>query len=375
MMPSQNPPPRRFGRTMAWGLAVTLGAVVLRELTRPRAARGRLIDWDHIEAQALRRCGEGSEPAIDPLAVHAYETMALELAPSLDQAFGPPSSGATGALYPPLRPVGRREWVRFNVRIFRRMFQPLERLEELLPGSLLMRWSEEVITRYMGLLLGLLARRVLGQYDPALLGREPPETSTLILVEPNVQAWAKRDSLPLDELRRWLAMHEMTHAWEFRAHPWLQGYFEGLLRQVLVGGLADGHRPSSWELIRTLTFGMRQQWRAVSRIQAAMSLLEGFSNLIMNDVGRRQLPHFALLERAYRRRLENRTPLEQLFMRLTGLEMKIQQYILGERFASAIRDAGGMELLANVWRGPEWLPTMQEIQNPERWIARVRQAA
>ncbi len=375
MMPSQNPPPRRLGRTMAWGLAVTLGAVVLRELTRPRAARGRLIDWDHIEGQALRRCGETSEPTIDPAVLHTYEAMAAELAPSLDQAFGTASTGATGALYPQLRPVGRREWVRFNVRIFRRMFQPLERLEELLQGSLLVRGGEELITRYLGLLLGLLARRVLGQYDPALLGREPPETSTLILVEPNVQAWAKRDSLPLDELRRWLAMHEMTHAWEFRAHPWLQGYFEELLRQVLVGRLADGHRPSSWELIRTLTFGMSRQWKAISRIQAAMSLLEGFSNLIMHDVGRRQLAHFALLERAYRRRLENRTPLEQLFLRLTGLEMKIQQYIQGERFASAIRDAGGMELLANAWRGPEWLPTMQEIQNPERWIARVRQAA
>jgi len=221
------------------------------------------------------------------------------------------------------------------------------------------------------MMLGLLARRVLGQYDPALLGREPPETSSLILVEPNAQAWARKENLPLDELRQWLAMHEMTHAWEFRAHPWLQGYLEDLLRQVLIGRLVDGRRPTTLELIRTLTIGMGQQWKAVARIQAAMSLLEGFSNLMMDEIGVRELPHFGLLEAAYRRRLLNRTPLERALLRLTGLEMKMQQYIQGERFARTVRDRGGMALLSRVWQGPEWLPTTQEIQRPEAWVARV----
>ena len=228
------------------------------------------------------------------------------------------------------------------------------------------------LTRYLGLMLGLLARRVLGQYDPALLGREPVETSSLILVEPNVQAWAQKDKLPVDELRRWLAMHEMTHAWEFRAHPWLQSHLEGLLKQVLVGGLADGRRPSRLELIRTLTIGVGQQWKAIAKLQAVMSLLEGYSNLVMNDIGRRELPHFALLEGAYRRRQEQRTPLERAFLRLTGLEMKMRQYVIGEKFCRDVRNAGGQELLNRVWEGPDWLPTMAEIQRPQLFIDRVR---
>ncbi len=358
---------------MAWGFALALGAVVLREITRPRQQRGRLVDWARIEEQALRRCGEAVEPEIGPAERQAYESMAGELAPLLEGVFGP--SAADGARYPVLRPVGRREWVRFNVRIFQRMFRPLEALEEQLPGSLVVHWGQQVLTRYLGLLLGLLARRVLGQYDPVLLGREPLETSALILVEPNVRAWAEKDGLPPGELRRWLAMHEMTHAWEFRAHPWLQAYFEGLLREVLVGRLGDSRRPSNLELLRTFTIGMSHQWRAIGKLQAAMSLLEGFSNLIMNDVGRRELPHFALLERAYRRRLEDRTTLERLFMRLTGLELKIQQYLQGERFARSVREAGGIELLSRAFSGPQWLPTMAEIQNPSRWITRALKAA
>jgi len=359
---------------MAWSLALTVGAVVVRELVRPRPERPRLIDWDQVEALALRHSGEAQEPALDPALAASYDAMAARLGPLLDQELADGST-PTAVTYPPLRPVGRRAWVRFNVRIFRQMFQPLEQLETLLPGSLLLRWGQAGITRYLGFMLGLLARRVLGQYDPALLGREPPETSSLILVEPNVEAWARKERLPIDELRQWLAMHEMTHAWEFRAHPWLQTYLEGLLRQVLVGRLLDGRRPTTFELIRTLTVGMGQQWKAIAKLQAAMSLLEGFSNLMMDDIGVRELPHFGLLEAAYRRRLLNRTPLERALLRLTGLEMKMQQYIQGERFARTVRDQGGMALLARVWGGPEWLPTMQEIQRPELWIARARAAA
>jgi len=367
--------PRRPGRAVAWGVAIGVGAVVLRELVRPRDQQAQLIDWARVEEGALRRCGEDRDREFSPAQVQAYRALGAELAATLEQALGTGTAASGSQLYPSLQPVGRREWVRFNIRIFRQMFQPLENLERLLPGSLLVGFGQRTLTRYLGLMLGLLARRVLGQYDPALLGREPVETTSLILVEPNVQAWADKDKLPVEELRRWLAMHELTHAWEFRAHPWLQSYLEGLLREILLGRLGEGHRPTTWELVRTMTVGVSQQWKAISKIQAVMSLLEGYSNLVMNDVGSRQLPNFAMLEAAYQRRLRERTPLEKAFLRLTGLEMKMRQYVLGERFCRQVRDSGGDELLQRVWRGPESLPTMAEIQRPSMWVERLRAAA
>jgi coenzyme F420 biosynthesis associated uncharacterized protein len=371
-IPESAPSTRRVGRAMAWGVAIGVGAVVLRELVRPREQPARLIDWGRVEEIALARCGEAQDPAPDAARTATYETIAAELEPLLTQALGPGSATAGGRLYPGLTAVGRRQWVRFNIRIFRQMFEPLESLQQLIPGSMILSLGQKGMTRYLGMMLGLLGRRVLGQYDPALLGREPVETSSLILVEPNVQAWAEKDKLPIDELRRWLAMHEMTHAWEFRAHPWLQAYLESLLKEVLVGGLVDGRRPTRLELIRTLTIGVGQQWKAISKLQAVMSLLEGYSNLVMNEVGRRELPHFADLEGAYRRRQQERTPLERAFLRLTGLEMKMRQYVLGERFCQAVAQAGGRELLARVWEGPGLLPTMAEIQRPGLWVERVR---
>jgi coenzyme F420 biosynthesis associated uncharacterized protein len=357
---------------MAWGVAIGVGAVVLRELVRPREQPARLIDWERVEEIALKRSGEAADPPVDVAREQTYQAIAAELEPRLVEALGDGTAPAGTRLYPGLTAVGRRQWVRFNIRIFRQMFEPLENLQRLIPGSLILSFGQKGITRYLGLMLGLLARRVLGQYDPALLGREPIETSSLILVEPNVQAWAQKDKLPIDELRRWLAMHEMTHAWEFRAHPWLQPYLEGLLKQVLVGRLSDGHRPTRLELLRTLTVGVGQQWKAIAKLQAVMSLLEGYSNLVMNEVGRRELPHFALLEGAYRRRQQERTALERAFLRLTGLEMKMRQYVLGERFCQEVRDAGGRDLLSRVWEGPDWLPTMAEIQRPSLYVERAR---
>src|SRR2546425_55299 len=371
-IPDSAPSPRRVGRAMAWGVAIGVGAVVLRELVRPREQPASLIDWARVEEIALARCGEPHDLPADPVTDETYQQIAARLQPLRAGRFGPGRAASGSGVYPGLAAVGRRQWVRFNIRIFRRMFEPLEGLQRLIPGSLILNVGQKGLTRYLGLMLGLLARRVLGQYDPALLGREPVETSSLILVEPNVQAWAQKDRLPIDELRRWLAMHEMTHAWEFKAHPWLQQYLEGLLKQVLVGRLGDSQRPSRLELIRTLTIGVRQQWKAISKLQAVMSLLEGYSNLVMNEVGRRQLPHFALLEGAYRRRQEQRTPLERAFLRLTGLEMKMRQYVLGERFCREVRDAGGQPLLARVWEGPALVPTLGEVQRPQLFIQTAR---
>src|SRR3989442_10426868 len=108
-----------------------------------------------------------------------------------------------GGLYPGLTAVGRRQWVRFNIRIFRQMFEPLESLQQLIPGSLILSFGQKGISRYLGLMLGLLARRGLRQYDPPLLGRGPGVTTSPILVGPDLQASARKDRLPIGERRRW----------------------------------------------------------------------------------------------------------------------------------------------------------------------------
>ncbi len=102
-----------------------------------------------------------------------------------------------------------------------------------------------------------------------------------------------------------------------------------------------------------------------------MSLLEGYSNHVMNAAGARILPNFTEIHDKFERRGERRSALERAVMRLTGLDLKMEQYAAGERFADAVIRDRDRAFLNRVWTGPEMLPTIDEIRNPERWIARI----
>jgi uncharacterized protein (DUF2342 family) len=63
--------------------------------------------------------------------------------------------------------------------------------------------------------------------------------------------------------------------------------------------------------------------------------------------------------------------MDRAVMRLSGMDLKLEQYGKGERFVAAIAKARGAEALRRLWDGPETLPTADEIEAPARWIARV----
>jgi coenzyme F420 biosynthesis associated uncharacterized protein len=292
----------------------------------------------------------------------------------------------------------RVDWVNANVSAFERMFAPLEFLNPQREGregrasvaSVL--WgglNQTVLSAELGLLLGYLARRVLGQYDLALLGREPVTTGKLYFVEPNIRAVERALALPQDDFRTWLALHETTHAFEFEAHPWVRDHFNGLLEQYFeflkedaerlkqggVRGLRlfverarnrDG-RDGSW----IEAFMTADQRALFQRMQAMMCVVEGYSNHVMNAVGRDLLPTYDLIARKFEQRQRQRTFAEQLFARLTGLNVKLEQYRLGEAFVNRIVAERGHAVARRIWDGPEYLPTMDEIKNPDRWLARV----
>jgi len=117
-----------------------------------------------------------------------------------------------------------------------------------------------------------------------------------------------------------------------------------------------------------------EQRELVARLQAVMALLEGYSNFIMHQVGRVLLPHFADIEARVEARQKQRSRLEQWFLRVTGLNMKLEQYALGEAFVKHVVDARGVDFLNRVWAGPEALPTEEELRTPAAWIARLEAA-
>jgi uncharacterized protein (DUF2342 family) len=57
--------------------------------------------------------------------------------------------------------------------------------------------------------------------------------------------------------------------------------------------------------------------------------------------------------------------------RLTGLDMKLEQYRRGERFVSGVHRHGGDAAIGHLWDGPASLPTDAEMDDPAAWVRRV----
>jgi putative hydrolase len=117
------------------------------------------------------------------------------------------------------------------------------------------------------------------------------------------------------------------------------------------------------------------QLATFQRTQALMSLLEGYSNHVMNAAGERLLPGFNLIHDRFERRNQNRSGLERAILRLTGLDLKMEQYQAGERFVDAVIATRDRAFLNRVWEGPGSLPSLEEIRAPARWIARLEGSA
>lgn len=341
--------------------------VLMEEVLRPRGGPGRLIDWDDIRRRAKARLGTGGTltAARRSAAERKYAALSAEVQPTLLEVVGGLPDGVT---LPAFEALDRSSWIDTNVRIMARTLDPVLS-QNLVPNNRLVDAGRIGLDRYVALILSFLSHKVLGQYDPQLLGREEIEPPALYLVEPNIAAWEAEADLPGDDLRRWLILHELTHAWQFAANPWLREHLNGMLEKVL--GTMARRDLNTVSRIFGLAVGLPEQWAVVRRMQSTMIVVEGYGNFVMNRVGRRLLPSFDRLEQAYRRRTGSRSALEILFLKLTGLDLKMQQYSRGEAFCQAVFDRWGMEGLNRVWESADHMPTADEVENPEAWWRRV----
>lgn len=342
---------------------LTMAAVV--EAVRPRGGTSVLLDWDEVRRTARARLESATEPPTKlATAASAYRSLAAKLERPLLDFVGPLPKGAR---MPDFAALDREGWLDLNLDIFRRLVDPV--LESgRMPNSLIVEAGRAGANRYVGYLLAFIGRRVLGQYDPQLLGTEPIGGEGLYLVETNVEEWERQAKLPAEDLRRWLILHEMTHAWQFAAHPWLRRYMEESMKVLVDSATRKGPAVTRFAAFAGV---LPAQWRVMRQVQGTMSVVEGYSNLVMNHLGSRLLPGFEQLEAAYRERSSGKSAVEVLIWKLTGLDLKLQQYKVGEAFCRQVEEQYGLSVLNRVWDGPESMPTLGELRHPAAWHRRV----
>jgi coenzyme F420 biosynthesis associated uncharacterized protein len=302
-------------------------------------------------------------------------------------------------LHPPgsavIEVVDRPAWVRANVVGMRALLEPViarwqrtGRSTNAFLGAI----TGRVAAVEIGTLLGWMSGRVLGQYD-LLVGRAATahpnggDHSTVYLVGPNLFTLERRHEFPRREFRLWVALHELTHRAQFEGVPWMRAHFFDLAERALE--VAD---PDPARLVSTLRAAVSDRAEARRRIDEGglpallatpeqrvalqavgglMALLEGHGDVVMDRAGAGHVASADRFGKVLKARRASGSPPVKLLRRLIGLEAKLAQYELGERFLARIEAEAGPTAVDRCWERPEHLPSLDEIRRPERWLARV----
>jgi coenzyme F420 biosynthesis associated uncharacterized protein len=289
-----------------------------------------------------------------------------------------------------VRVTDRPGWIRANLASFRRLLRPLtERLGSRLGNGPTAGAGRSIAGAEVGALLGWMSTRVLGQYDLLIIENEDPEDQDIVYyVGPNILALEKRFAFPPREFRLWLALHEVTHRAQFTGIPWMRPHFLSLVDATLsafdpdpkrflaalrraVEAARAGQNPLDEGGLVTL-LASPEQHAVLQRVQGLMSLLEGHGDLVMDRAAAGRIPSAERFRQVLHQRRQA-TGAARLLQKLVGVEAKLRQYQQGEEFLAAVEasDVASVDLL---WRGPEWIPSLPEIKDPDLWLARVSQA-
>lgn len=237
----------------------------------------------------------------------------------------------------------------------------------------------------VGSVAGHLAERALGQYDVPLSAATGNE---LLVVSANLAVVAADWSLPIDDLRLWLCVHEMAYHTAL-SRPAVSDRIASLviehaqrvrpdadaLSQLLQQ--ADPTDVASFAQILGDPSALQQgaasaaleQVRA--ELDAVTAAVSGYAEYVTNIIANRLIGNTTPIGEAMRRRRVSRGDGEKVAETLFGLRLDQAQIDRGGRFVAGVLDRSGELQLARMWTEANHLPTPAEVDAPGLWLARL----
>ena len=339
-----------------------------------------MLDPNFAAKMAITLAGGAGEPGLPPVDL-------ITVCDTAHERIADATGLVPAQALPPPEWVDREAWAKANAVSLSRLLEPLgERAgADLGPLSGPLRAATGgIATAEAGALLGLVAKRVMGQYDLTLT--DPDVPARLLFVGPNILEAAEKLDADAGELLTWIALHEVTHAVQFSAVTWLRPHLAELLTELLASldievDWSNLLRLPSVTELREAVDTVRDRGLAsflgparsdlLDRVQATMALVEGHAEWSMDAVAGDLVPNLEDLRAALDRRRAERTGLLRFADRLLGLDLKMRQYEEGRAFCDAVVALGGPGLLTRAWAEPETVPTAAELADPAAWRARV----
>lgn len=338
-----------------------------------------MVDWTLAVSVGSRLAGEGPE-----IGRSEAQAVVQELRDGANRSTGlvRDFTGLVAAdRTAPILVVDRAGWVQANADGFATVLAPV--VDKLTSGpkaptGLARSVGSRITGVEVGALLGFMAGKVLGQFDPfhAPAGR-------LLLVAPNIVHVERELDVDPHDFRLWVCLHEETHRVQFTAVPWMADHLLGEMHAIAdslepAGMLEDGVGRIAQALKGgkdggSLVDAMStpEQKEIIDRVTGVMSLLEGHADVVMDGVGPSVIPSVASIRKRFNKRRKGVGVLDRFLRRALGLDAKMAQYRDGAKFVRAVVDKAGMDEFNAVWAGPENLPSKAEIADPQAWISRV----
>ena len=356
------------------------------------------VSWDVARQIALLLATEGQpELNVDPLVRMRYEELARVAELHVANATGLPTAPGGGVLQ--VRPVGKGEWAQRGLEAYRPLLERLAAALSLpggeddvepdagteLLGSIGKLLGPVLLGMQSGLMVGHMAQRALGQYDIPL---PRPTSDELLVVPANVDAFGREWSLPEEDLRLWILLHEVVHHAVLDV-PHVRARLGQLLDEYVSSFEVDPHSlegslgeldlgdPSGLQSLlgnpETL-FGAIQtstQRDVLVRIEALVVPLVGYVDYVLDTTGRRLIGSYDMVTEALRRRRVEATEGDRFVGRLLGMELNQTHYDRGGAFVRGVVERAGADAAHRLWVGPRELPTPAELDAPGLYLARL----
>jgi putative hydrolase len=371
-------------------------APLFRELQRVMSASSGPVNWElarQVGVANAVEAGPDLEPTEGDLRMLEEAVRVAELQVGRFTGLAAPADVAQ------VRGVRRAGWVNANTESLKTLLEPAARRltdaierstgEQLPPemaqvSAFLRQLSPLLLGTQVGQVLGMLAQRVLGQYDIALPRSGPGQ---LLFVVPNLVAFERDWSLDPREFRTLVALHEVTHRFEF-AQGWARDRFHELLddylstlkldvegMQARLGSL-DPTDPAALQQLAESDEGLfwadldDEQRLKLGRIQAFMAAAEGYGDHVMQALGAELLGTYARIDEAMKRYREGEHG-DPVFERLLGVDMKREQYRKGRVFCEVVVEQTDEVTLTRMWESADAMPSLPELDEPRLWLART----
>jgi len=374
---------------------------LLRNLARLLTSQGPL-NWEIARQLAQWTAAEGEpEDNPDPIARVRLEELlrVADLHVSESTAL---ATTATGGLLS-VAAVTRSDWALRTLEAWRPL---LERLASSLgqpssPADISELPSDDPMAKLLGnlpqavapLLLGMqagsmvghLAIRAMGQYD---LPVPRPPSDELLFVPTTIDRFATDWSLPVNDVRLWVCLHEITHH-AVLSRPHVRARLEELLTAYAgsfepngsaledrLGGFDPTDLAALQETFSNPEVLLGELETTAQRelkvpLQALLAAIAGYVDHVMDVVGRRIIGAYGPLTEALRRRRLSEDEGTRFVGRLLGIELDGRVYERGAAFVRGVLERAGDDALSRLWHSERELPTPAEINAPGLWLARI----